>query len=318
MIAPETLLRMHPVDALRAQIGEVLKPPLKASYLKIEKPKAVSGTLTSVVISIDKSKTPVELWGMSDSFTFQYNRIRLDTFTAGISRRVKTGVPIHADDVLRALLAPYQIPVDKNDVVAAEFTALGDVSLIASEESYRWLGEIPCLLDVLGIDITTCIIADRFTIPFDISFFSNNVKGRLVTFINLNNPSSLPQELTAAMFALGSPVANGPIAAGDNTKLTLNFLGVPYTGTLDVYYQRRGFDHTFRFPVKLQGAQLNNTAQLATALSAQMGCTITAADILSEPFPQMDKGTTTKLAVNFDPASLAYVGTVLVKYSRTT
>lgn len=318
MIAPETLLRMHPLDALRAQIGEQLKAPLKSSYLKIQPPVSLGGTLTSVSASIDKSKTPVELWGLDGKLDFQYTRLDVEAFTSGISRSVKSSLPVTSDQVLRAILSPYSIPVDVSDVAPAEYTSYGEFDLIAAERSWRWVGEVQVMLNVLQLDINTCILADVFSIPFDRQFYSDNIKARLVTFLNLSNVSSLPEILVPSMFDVGVPEVNGPIAKGDNTKLPLIFRGTPYTNTLNVYYQRRGFEKTFTVPVKLSGGQLSNTQQLAAQLSAQMGCTITADDILSEPFPQMSTSKPTKLAVNFNPTSLAYVGTVLVQYSRTT
>lgn len=318
MIAPETLLTMHPEDALRAQIGEVLSAPLKASYLKIQPPRSLGGTLTEVEVSIDKTRCPVDLWGIDGTTVFKYHRLDLEAFTSAINKVVNATPPLDSVDVLRAIFDRYQIPVDNKDLVPAQFLELGQVNLLAADASYRWVGEMQAVIALEVLDILTLILVNQFTIPFDTQFYSSNIKARLTTLLNMANASSLPITVTESMFTLGEPQENGLFADGDNTKLTLQFSSIPYSGNLDVYYQRRSFEITLRFPEKISGPQLENTAQLATTLSAQMGCVITAADIRSEPFPALALGETRKVAVNFNSNSLAYVGTVLVKYSRTT
>lgn len=318
MIASERLLTMHPLDALRAQMEEVIKPPLKAAYLKVSSPKSLGGTLTSVEVSVDRSKTPLDLWEIAGRTTFTYNRLNLDAFTKGINKKVKVSLGVHSQSVLQAMLDPYHIPVAGNDVVDALHTAYGDTTLTADEKSWRWVGETGCVLEVMGIEITHLLKVDHFTIPFDAQFFSDKIKDRLMTYVNMANASSLPTPIEKAMITFNAPEVNAPNSYGDNTRLQLFFNGMPYVGSVFVYYMRRDFDITFRHPVKISGGQLTNTQALAGALSSQMGCTITAADIKSEAFPQMVKGSTTPMAVNIDVSSLAYVGSILVHYSRTT
>lgn len=317
-MAPETLLTMHPLDALRAQIAELLKAPLKSTYLKIEKPVSLGGLRTSVQVSIDKSKAPLALWDRVDSHTFEYSRLDLGTFTSGLNKTVKTTLPLSPEAILRNVFYPYSIPIANNDLVPALYTDYGSADVIAADESWRWVGETTIILTTLGIAITDVLVIDHFTLSFTAEFNSADIKNRLTSYINFANASSMPVPLNTQMFALGSPVVNGPDSAGDNTAIKLTFNGTPYIGEFTVYYARRSFPKTFSSPVRLKGYQLSNTSQLAAAISDELGCNIETSDIKPEQFPTIANGAKAKLAVNFADSSLAFVGSVLVEYTKSS
>ena len=317
MIAPEVLYKMHPEDAVRAMIDEHLKSPLKASHLRLGKPKSLGGLKTSVDVTINKSVAPVEMWDRTGSFTFEYNRTDLDAFTQGIDKGVRTSLPIEAFRILGGILAPFDIPVDDRDIAPAVYTALGPVTLTADELSYRWVGATNATLLIRYIEIGKLITVKHVILPFDKNFKSSTVKQRLALYLGLANASVFIPTLTGDMFTLGAPKANGNQSDKDNTLITMTFNGTPYTGTFDVSYQRRAFD-TFRKPPTLEGGAVANKQGLATLLSVQMGCEIAAADIRSEAMPTMAVGTTQDILVSFATTSLAYVGSFLIKYRRTS
>lgn len=318
MIAPETLLRMYPLDALRAQIGEVLKKPLLAQHLRIDKPKVVSGLKTNVTVSVDKSKAPVELWGILGEYDFQYNRIDMASFLADLPRTVSSSLPAQAWEVLASLLQAAQVPVVPDDVVADTFNSLGTVHLLANPDSYRWVGEFSAILNYALFNIEKMILVDNYSIPFNEGFKSADFKRLLTQYLNIANAMSLQVQLSSTMYNLGVPQVNGLLEAGDNTKINLEFLGVPYIGSVDIYYARRAFEKTSRFPVSLSGGVLTNTQTLGTALSTALNCTISTADLANQPIsPAIAVGETRLLAVGFAPTSLCYVGEVWVNYTRT-
>jgi len=317
MIAPETLLRMYPLDALRAQLGEVLKQPLLATHLRIEKPKAVDGVRTSVTVSVDKSRAPVELWGIVGEQEFFYNRLDLTSFLQGMTKAVKTSLPAQAWQVLGTILQKAGIPVGEDDVVEDTFTQLGAARLIASPDSYRWVGEFSAMLNYALFHIEKMILVQTYGFPHTESFKSADFKRLLTQSLNMANALSLQIPLTSTMYSLGTPVVNGLPEAGDNTQLTLTFSGLPYIGSVDIYYARRAFEKTSRFPVALSGGALTNTQTLAAALSAALGCTIGTADLASQVITPVQVGETRLLAVGFAPTSLCYVGEVWVNYTRT-
>lgn len=316
MIAPESLLRMHPLDALRAQIGERLKAPLQASYLKIEAPKAVSGVKTSVKVSIDKSKAPLDLWDRVGSFEFEYDRIDLNSFTSGLNKTVKAALPVTPQALLSNVFYLYGIPVIDSDLVDARYTTLGSADVIAADESYRWVGDVELTIAMLGIEILGLVMVNTFTFSFTADYRSADVKNRITTHFNLANSASLPTAVLPAMFTLGNPVVNNAEGEGDNTKIKLTFNGSPYIGSVDVIYGRRSFPDTFRWPVEITTPVIDTSA-LAPTLSTKLGCLITSGDLKAEPIPVVSVGQTVSFPVHFKETSLAYVGSILIEYTRT-
>jgi hypothetical protein len=308
---------MHPLDALKAQIGERLKAPLKSSYLKIEPPKSLGGLKTLVTVSVDKSRTPLNLWDRVGTHDFTYDRIDLNAFTSGLNKTVKAITPITGDSVLRNIFFPYAIPIASNDLVPSMFLSFGPIDILAGELSWRWVGEMRATLAMAGIEIGHLIAVDRYTFSFNTEYRSADVKGRLVTYLNMGNADRLPTPVTSAMMVLGNPTMNGPDENGDNTSITMTFTGAPYVGTITVFYGRRSFPRTFRYSVKLKGPRKTNHTDLAKMLGDELGCDIEPSDIRPEPFPSNAVGKN-KLVVFFDDNSLAYVGPVLVEYTVTT
>lgn len=317
MIAPETLLKMRPLDALRAQIAEMLKPPLLAQHLKIGPPVSLGGVSTKVTVSLDRAKAPVELWGRVGSYDFTYNREDLSTFTAGMSLKTSAQVPATTTEVLNGIFDAAGIPIVDGDLTDVTISALGNVSFVANANSYRWIGSAAGSIDQLLYGIAELLMVTKYSIFFDAGYNSATLRSRLANAINDINQSALPVPVTTAMFTVGVPVVNGPIADGDNTALTLTF-SAPYIGSTTVYYARRGFEDTFRFPINLSGPQLGNLNTLANLLTAQMGCTIVAADLAAATFPALKVGDTVQLPINFADTSLGYVGTILSNYTRTS
>lgn len=316
MIAPETLLKMHPLDAVRAQIQEKVRAPLKAIHLKIDKPVSLGGTRTQVFATIDKKRAPVELWDRTGGYLFEYDRFDLTAFTDGMNKSLFSQLPTTSADLLEALFRPREIVVEDDDVVPAIFTELGNSELLAHEESYRWIGGITAIISAQALEITLLIRNKALTLPFNAEFKSSSIKAKILTYLNLSNPG-LPKELVGSMATLGVPEQVGPDHDGDNTRLQVIFNGIPYVGVLYVTYQRRSFPKTFKNALKISGAQLANTSLLATQLSGLMGCVITDADIANEVMPPQAVGSKQKMAVNFNEASLAYVGSILIEYTRT-
>jgi len=316
MIAPETLLKMHPLDAVRAQIQEQVRAPLKASHLKIDKPVSLGGLRTQVFATIDKKRAPVELWDRTGGFVFEYDRLDLGSFIQGMDVDLASQLPTESDDLIRALLSPRDIVIADDDVVPAVYTQLGAAEIIAAEESYRWTGAMTLMIIGQALEILALVRNRSFTLPFTADYNSATVLGTLIMHLNLMNPG-LPKAVQETMFAIGVPEQMGADHEGDNTRLLMTFDGFPYVGEFYVTYQRRSFPKTFRKSVKLSGPGLVNTAQMAAMLSASMGCTITVADIAPELVPTQAVGSKQKVAVNFHGSSLAYVGSILVEYNRT-
>lgn len=317
MIAPESLLRMYPLDALRAQIGEVLSPPLKPIHLRISEPISLGGLRTVVTFSVDKAIAPVDFWGVSGECEFEYDRLHLSSFTQGLDMDLSTALPAAAYQVLGSLLDKFRIPVVQEDIEEADFTSLGNVTLLASPKSYRWVGEVQARLVQRLYDITKLISVNKFTPPFTADFKTIDFKRIITQYLNIANASSLPVQLHGGMYEMGVPVEVGPHDKGDNTKVTLTFLDDPYVGEVDVIYGRRSFTKTYRFPEKVEGGPISTTRELASVLSARMGCSIASVDLLATPVDPMQIGETRRLIVGFAPTSPVYVGEIWIDYTRT-
>lgn len=318
MIVPERLLKMMPLDALIAQMDYNLTRPLRASHLRIGEPEVVDGVRTSILAEVDKSKAIVDLWGRVGEVTFEFNRIDLGYFTRNINRTLSPELPADAQALLQSILAPYGVPVAPEDVLEANFTDTGQVTIYAGEKSYRWVGETVLTLQRLVHDIAKLILVDKFSPSFSSAWNSAAVKQTLSSYLNILNSNSLPTPVTMAMFTLGTPIANGPFNAGDNTQIDLTFSGAPYYGTVRLTYMRRAFEKSWRKPVAVSGSNVSRTQSLAGFMSAQMGCLIAPSDIVQENIAPIAVGESRLIKVTFAASSLAYVGEVMIQYRRTT
>lgn len=316
-IAPETLLRMYPLDALKAQMGGNLKAPLQAKHLKISTPLALIGTKTKVVVSVDKSTAPAELWGAVDEFEFEYERIDLDQFTDGLNKTISTALPVAAHYLLGSMLDKFKIPVVSGDVENTEFPTLGQVSLYAGVNSYRWVGNVQVMLSQVLYRITPLILNNVFTPAFTPDYTSVDFKRNITQLLNIANQAGLPITITTDMFTLSSPVVVGANLEGKNTSIALSFNSSPYVGVVEVIYARRSFPKTYRTPLVISGGEVVDTNVLYGELSTQLGCVITQADLLSTPMDTLSVGQSTLIPVMFDPSSLVYVGEVWINYTRT-
>jgi hypothetical protein len=316
--APETLLKMHPLDALRTMITDQIKTPLKASYLKVEKPVSLGGLSTSVSVSLDKSRAPVSLWDRVDTVIFTYDRLDLSTFTTGLSLSVAAELPSTPAVLMDNLFYKYGIRNGKSDFADDTYTALGHATVIASPDSWRWVGEIDCSIIQLGLEISGRVLVNYLTFSWTSDFTSANIKNQIATHLNLMNASSLADVITANMFTVSNITENGPQDVGDNTSVLLTFNGSPYIGSLTVYYGRRSWPLSFKHPILMSGPAVTLTPELAAQLSTQMGCTITTADIQSMAVPSSAVGGTETFPIVFADTSLAFVGAILVKYTRTS
>jgi hypothetical protein len=316
MIAPETLLRMHPLEAVRAQIQEQVRAPLKASHLKIDKPVSLGGLKTQVFATLDKKLAPVELWDRTGGFIFEYDRIDLAGFVNGMDVRLRSQLPTASTDLIRALLRPIQIPIVTGDITEAVWTTLGPAGILAADESYRWVGSAELVIASQSIEITSVVRNTVLTIPITDNFKSSSIVGSLIFSLNLTN-TGLQTPVGLTMVTYGTPEQIGADNDGDNTRLILTFNGTPYMGDLALSYQRRSFPRSFIAPISLSGPQRVNAKALSSQLSEAMKCTITADDLADEPMPAQAIGSRSKMVVNFNKASLAYVGSILIEYNRT-
>jgi len=309
---------MHPLDAVRTMITDQIKTPLKSSYLKVETPVSLGGVSTSVNVSLDKSRAPVSLWDRIDPVTFTYDRLDLSTFTSGLSLAVAAELPSTPSVLMNNLFYKCGIKNGSSDFVTASYTTLGKATVFASPDSWRWVGEIDCSIIQLGLEIAGRVLVNYLTFSWTSDFTSANVKNQIATHLNLMNANSLADAITANMFTVNALSENGPQDAGDNTSAVLTFNGSPYVGSLTIYYGRRSWPLTFKHPIVMSGPAVTLTPELATQISTQMGCTITAADIQSESVPSGAVGDTETFPIIFAASSLAFVGAILVKYTRTS
>lgn len=318
MIVPERLLKMLPLDALVAQLDDNLVPPLRGSHLRIGEPVAVDRLRTAITAQVVRDRAIVDMWGKVGEVDFEFTRLDLGVFGETLPRIVKPEFPVTARQLLQTVLSPYGIPVADDDVVEAVYTGVGLVTIYASDKSYRWVGELLIEIQRQELDIAKLITVSWFTPSFTAAWNSNSVKQTLTSYLNALNNNTLPRVITNAMYTLSTPAENGSFDAGDNTKISLTFSGNPYSGRFDVTYMRRSFQDTYRRPVELSGNNPGNTRALSSMISAQMGCLIAPADIFQETIPPMRVGESRLIKVSFAPESLAYVGEVMIQYSRTT
>jgi len=322
MLNTPQLLKLTPTAALWEIIQSCLSAGFKREYLTIGLPTEDSGLVTRIPLSLDKSKAPVEYWGHTGVVLFSYNRLDLETFFDGMDLEFYTKFPITVGYFVSMVADRYGIVFDSNDFGGGVITqeSAKDFMLAAQAQSLRWVGQVKPTIRPLIRPISQVVLKNRLATvadPVEGQVDAPNVKTLAVAEINAINPTvDIPLLLEEC--TLENPVAVSGTADGTNTRITLRIVNSKtYSGSMNIYYRRRDIIKLTDFetvPVTTDTA--TTTADLMVIIAARFGFYLDPADVASNALPDMEVGETQTLVIAIKSASLLYVGSVTVDYTK--
>jgi len=216
-----------------------------------------------------------------DPLTFQFDRLSLATFLAGVDKKVKFKGSVSAVDILNRLLAKYDIPVSALDVVNFTTEAAGSYVINASATSPRWVGSVSLELVRDAYLLQEFFNNTELFIPFAPSFRSDDfLKVLLKAIENHNSSYEEPYTLKAEDFRItAGPTSITPDDNGVNTKITLTGVGGDFTGSMDFTYQRKSYTSTYRWPVVVATGGVITRAKVLDAINFKFDTGLVEGDV---------------------------------------
>lgn len=285
MSTPESLLKMDSLEAVKQVLIDNLPAWVQRDWLVIEniRPKATATakeTLAEMTFSSFYAPPAISA-KFKDPLTFQFDRLSLATFLAGVDKKVKFKGSVSAVDILSRLLAKHDIPVSALDVVNFTTEAAGSYVINASATSPRWVGSVSLELVRDAYLLQEFFYNTELFIPFAPSFRSDDfLKVLLKAIENHNSSYEEPYTLKAEDFRItAGPTSITPDDNGVNTKITLQGVGGDFTGSMDFTYQRKSYTDTYRWPVVVATGGVITRAKVLDAINFKYDTGLVEGDV---------------------------------------
>lgn len=321
MTATLDLLKLSPADALRTIIQGKLKVGFEARYLQFGEPSIVSGPLTRIPLSVDKSIAPVKYWAYGDVGDFDFLRLDYSDVFGGLGTVIEVDYPTSVDAIADALTSKYDIRFSQDDYVPGElvFGEGADFVLQAKPESLRWIGQVPIVVQPkkhpLNTTLTEKALAEfSYTIGLD----DSEPRARLLNELNTLNATNLYRPLLIEELSWSDPVAVNDGDVEGNTSVTLTIVGASlWTGSAAITYRRLHFPRLVNYnPVDITSLTVDSHRTLAATVATQLGIYIDLNDIVEDILPYQQIGETATVTINFKPSSLMYWGEITVDWTK--
>lgn len=320
MSTPESLLKMDSLEAVKQVLIDNLPAWVQRDWLTIEniRPKA-SATAKETLAEMTFSSfyaPPAISAKFKDPLTFQFDRLSLATFLAGVDKKVKFKGSVSAVDILSRLLAKYDIPVSALDVVNFTTETAGSYVINASATSPRWVGSVSLELVRDAYLLQEFFNNTDLFIPFAPSFRSDDfLKVLLKAIENHNSSYEEPYTLKAEDFRItAGPTSITPDDNGVNTRITLTGVGGDFTGSMDFTYQRKSYTSTYRWPVVVATGGVITRAKVLDAINFKFDTGLVETDVSNwATLPATHREDEVHRLTTF-PNSLTTVGDIYVKF----
>jgi hypothetical protein len=319
MSTPESLLKMDSLDAVKQVLLDNLPAWVKKEWLVVEgiRPKGApfpKDALAEMTFSSFYAPPAISA-KFKDPLTFQFRRLDLSEFLAGVDKTVKFKGLVSSVDILSRLLAKHDIPVSQADVDFFMTEAAGEYVITAPSTSPRWVGSIALQLVREAYLLKEFFSNAAIYIPFSPSFRSDDfLKVLLKAIENHNSSYEEPYKLRPEDFRItAGPTVIEPDDTGLNTKITLTGIGGDFTGSMDFIYQRKSYTPTYRHAVKVATGGTPTREKVLDAINFKYDTGLVESDIAnwdSLPASIVEKGTYRLITV---PDSLTTVGDIYVE-----
>lgn len=319
MSTPESLLKMESLEAVKQVLLDNLPAWVNKEWLVVEniRPKDAPFSKDALAEMTFSSfyAPPAISAKFKDPLTFQFSRLDLSEFLAGVDKTVKFKGMVSSVDILSRLLAKHEIPVSPADVELFTTEAAGDYVITAPSSSPRWVGSIALQLVREAYLLKEFFSNTAIYIPFSPSFRSDDfLKVLLKAIENHNSSYEEPYTLRPEDFRITEgPTVIEPDDTGLNTKITLTGVGGDFTGSMEFIYQRKSYTPTYRHAVKVATGGTPTREQVLDAINFKYDTGLVEGDIAnwdSLPAHLVEKGVYRLITVD---DSLTTVGDIYVE-----
>lgn len=285
MSTPESLLKIDSLEAVKQILLDNLPSWVKKEWLVVENIRPSGAPLSKETLADMTFSSfyapPAISAKFKDPLTFQFQRLNLSEFLAGVDKKVKFKGVVSSVDILSRLLVKYGIPVTESDVELFTTEVAGSYVITAPSTSPRWVGSIALQLIREAYLLKEFFKNSNIYIPFAPSFRSDDFLTVLLKAIqNTNSSFDEPYTLRAEDFRITS----GPnvVTADDtglNTTITLTGVGGDFTGSMDFTYQRKSYTDTYRHAVTVATGGVVTRAKVLDAINFKFDTGLVEQDI---------------------------------------
>lgn len=302
--------------AFEIMLGALLRPTASPAWFTHGDVTEVEGSdLVETPVSIDRSSAHISVWPYEGEVAIKYRRVKLSDLISRYGDVVRHDLPASRRQIMAAYFSSRGLH-DRADQIK-DGPVLTYTDHLFEVDGSPFLLEGSCALVVKPIQRALAAVVrntkvDGFRLT---SHLSQSAKALLVSQIQTGNSATLPNPLNPALISMGDPVVlNG--YRYDNTAIRVTAVGDDfYQGSVDITYSRYDFGWvTGGNQVEVSGPRTPTLQYILQQVSAITGVSIAAGDVVSRTFPTQAAGTVSTYTIEFDPASVKFVGELTVDY----
>lgn len=203
-----------------------------------------------------------------------------------------------------------------------KFPNVTDTSVSASDKSMRWYGNLNVTVTMIVENINKFVKRNSVVLDYNSEFTEDNLLYDLISAIGRSNITEIPVPISASSVSFKDRVPhildNG--TERYNTKITLTF-GYPYSGDLEVHYNRRNFHRTFNDPVHIKDFGDLTMETILNEINSKLDSGLTLSEL--EPFTiptEMVRGNNElkegKYVINIKESSIAHFGDIWITLEK--
>lgn len=325
MSLTEAALRQDDQVAFQALLGPLLKSNVQPTIFVYKDITLVDGTTTTMLVSVSKEKTPVNMWVYHDNVEITYNRLALSSLIDSYGNEVAVDFPTTYEEVFRTYLLSEGLYDRGIDVVPGTVESPSTVTLVAVDHSFMLTGSaefnVVQLTKYLG-DVV------KNTTP-DIFYLDKGLDGdpvdELLAKVSEDNINTLPRPILSS--DVGVRILEITSEYDEvNTRAELYSNGsAVFQDKVEINYHRINFAWLYNgVQIEVSGPAVPNFRSLANQITSITGYPFYLApsghsrdndDLINPQFGPQSRDEPTTLTIFVNPNSLRYVGEITINYT---
>lgn len=322
----EELLTINPILAAKMMAARLLGHPATKDWFVVKK---IQGSTTDQIcdIYLEYNELYVPLayrYGKEDPIKISLSKIDLSL--------LNDKGPIHLNissiftnrtyvELLREKYSDLGIVFADTDI-EDRLPDINDTAISASSKSIRWYGSLEVSVKLIIENINKFIKRNSVVLDYSSEFTEDNLLYDLVSGLNRINITELPIPISASVVSFKDSIPH--ILDNEteryNTKIVLTF-GYPYSGDLEVQYNRRNFHRTFNDPVHIKDFGDITIDKVLAEINTKLDSGLTLDEL--EPFTiptEMVRGNKElkegKYVINIKESSIAHFGDIWITLEK--
>jgi hypothetical protein len=324
MISTLDLLRLSPIDALRAIVQDQLVDGTDIGPMTIVSVEETGETLTRATISIDRGISALKYWKYNGSHDVLYNRLNLSAVFGDLGIVVETSLPTTRHAIIKRLFSKSGIffdPTEFLDGIVLETDTTFTIKAVLS--SARWVGSV-----AMGLVRKVAVLADSVSVTelynalnynTSTNVYSGSAKYNLVRQLIVENGLNIKLPFDENDFELSDIVKTSNFDDRVNTTATITILNSDvYSGSVAVTYRRLNLAKVSDYQnVTVNSTNILTTYDLAVLAAKELGIRFNYEDIIEEPVPYLMTGQFVDVSIFASVDSPMYVSELTVEWHKT-